>query len=84
MGEDPVVNERFMTPYGRCTPCYFGIHVHRTKSEGEKDNINLAVALENRRPLDVNLDKSVGGRDENAYTHVELLLLLPAAFRLVD
>lgn len=44
--------------------CYFGIHVHRIKSEGEeKDNMHLAAALENRRPLDVDFNKGVEGRD---------------------
>lgn len=68
VGEDPIVIERFITPDGQCTLCYFGIHVHRIKSEEEKDNMDLAMAQENRWPLDVDYDKGVGGREEFAST----------------
>lgn len=51
--------------------CYFGIHVHRIKSEGEEeDNMHLAVALENRRPLDADFNKGVEGRDEFPSTRI--------------
>lgn len=45
MEEDAIVTEMFITSID----CYFGIHVHRIKSDEEKkDNMDLAVALENR------------------------------------
>lgn len=61
----------FIAPSGQYTLCYFGVHVHRIKSEEkEKENMDLAVALENRRPLDVNFGKGVGGRDLFTSTHM--------------
>lgn len=63
MGEDPIVIEMLSAPYGQDMLLFWHSCAQNQSEAEEKDNMHLAVALENRRPLDVDFNKGVEGRD---------------------